>query len=149
MIEFAVVLLVLQGILMGIDEVYFHRRRGLGQWESWGHPIDTLSFLAAALIAFAPVDFFFGLRQEIFLGAAIFSSVLITKDEFIHQKECTGAESWLHALLFVLHPPALWALWEIGNSQHRNLLAIEIGLISLVFCGQILYWNFQWPQKKV
>ena len=150
MTEFiALSLLFLQGIFMAIDEVYFHRRRGLGPWESWGHPLDTLSFLIASLVAIAPSDLFFGWKLELFLGLSIISSILITKDEFIHRQECSGGESWLHAILFVLHPPALWALWQIGNSENCNLLLPEIFLIAVVLVYQIFYWNFRWPKLKV
>ena len=36
----------LQGLAMLVDELLFHRRRGLPRWERIGHPIDTLSVLA-------------------------------------------------------------------------------------------------------
>ncbi len=38
--------LAVQGIAMAVDELHFHRRRGLGRWERLGHPLDTLTVLA-------------------------------------------------------------------------------------------------------
>ena len=35
----------MQAALMVFDEGYFHRGRGLGPWERWGHPLDTVTFL--------------------------------------------------------------------------------------------------------
>jgi len=28
---------------MGVDEFYFHRRRGLPRWERLAHPLDTMT----------------------------------------------------------------------------------------------------------
>jgi hypothetical protein len=90
---------------MAVDEFYYHRSRGLGFWERWGHPLDTLSVLACFLVAsFAPLELStIGLYLLIALG----SCVLVTKDEWVHTKECTAGEQWLHALLFVWHPVVL------------------------------------------
>ena len=33
-------------------------------------------------------------------GLAIFSCLLVTKDEFSHKQDCPAAEQWLHAILF-------------------------------------------------
>ena len=40
-------LIGLQTALMSVDEMYFHRRRGLERLEAWGHAFDTALFLAA------------------------------------------------------------------------------------------------------
>ena len=41
--------LLLQAALMAVDEIYFHRRRGLSTWEIWSHPIDTLAAFICVL----------------------------------------------------------------------------------------------------
>ncbi len=33
----------LQTCCMAVDEVHFHRQRGLPRWERLGHPLDTLT----------------------------------------------------------------------------------------------------------
>jgi hypothetical protein len=103
---------VAQGALMFVDEFLFHWRRGLGWWERLGHPLDTISVLVCLLIAaFAPFTF---VSFQFFLVAALVSCVLVTKDEFVHSKECNWLENWIHSLLFILHPIVLGAaflLW--------------------------------------
>jgi 2-polyprenyl-6-hydroxyphenyl methylase/3-demethylubiquinone-9 3-methyltransferase len=99
----------LQGLAMGVDELGFHRRRPVPRWEWLGHLLDTLVFMAclavAALLPPAPGN----LRLYAILAAV--SCLVITKDEFIHQKLCPGGEHWLHAVLFVLHPMVLGAVF--------------------------------------
>jgi hypothetical protein len=98
----------LQGGLLLIDEFYFHRRRGLGLWERVGHPIDNLLLFFPLVFAF-----FRGPESDtarwIYFGFSALSCLLITKDEWVHTRECGASENWLHALLFVLHPVALGA----------------------------------------
>lgn len=87
---------------MAIDEFFLHRRRGLGWWERIGHPLDTLSVLGCLVLA----SFFPMSRENIFIFAscALISCVLVTKDEWVHSRECSGFENWLHAFLFMVHP---------------------------------------------
>ncbi|HET9958446.1 MAG TPA: hypothetical protein VFQ61_28320 [Polyangiaceae bacterium] len=133
-------LLALQGTIMLVDEFHFHRARGLPRWERIGHPLDTLSVLACYAVALAlPAT-----RPALigYAALAAFSCLFITKDEFVHARECQPAEHFLHALLFVLHPlvlgSAAW-LWYAGN---RALLWGQAGL-TLGFLGyQVAYWNF-------
>ena len=107
-----VLLLMLQGLLMLVDEFAFHRRRGLGWWERWGHPLDSLSVLACFLIAaLAPLRLS---TVSVYLAASVVSCLLVTKDEWVHRRECSSAEQWLHGVLFILHPVVLMAglmLW--------------------------------------
>lgn len=130
---------IVQGLAIGYDEFYFHRRRGLTRWERWGHPLDTLTVLLcigyllwnlpsrAALFSFA--------------GLALFSCLFVTKDEFVHQKVCSAGEQWLHALLFILHPICLalaaWLWWHFQNS----LVLLEAFILALFFVYQLTYWN--------
>ncbi len=102
----------LQGLAMGFDELWFHRRRTVPRLELAGHVLDTAVFLAclggAALLAPEPA------RLLGYGGLALVSCLLVTKDEFTHHLPCTGGEHWIHAVLFLLHPVVLAAtacLW--------------------------------------
>lgn len=144
----------LQGLAMGVDEFWFHHRRTVPRWEWLGHALDTSLFLACLacplLLPPAPPN----LRLYGFL--AVFSCILITKDEFIHQRLCSGGEHWMHSVLFILHPIVLIAtafLWiSTGASAPMGIPAPPLllakgmlllqGLLAagfLVF--QILYWS--------
>jgi hypothetical protein len=129
----------IQGLLMFWDEWGYHRKRGLGAWERWGHPIDSTVYAAAlALPAFAPPQP--GLIQLYLLLAAL-SCLVITKDEWVHSKECAAGEHWVHALLFIVHPLVLTAaglLWlENEALLARRLLLFSIAAFALY---QIVYW---------
>lgn len=144
----------LQGALILADEG-FHIRRGLPAWERWGHPVD--SFLAAACYAvalFAPPS-----RTALlaYATASILSCLCVTKDEWVHARHCAGAESWLHACLFILHPIllAIAGWWAFGAADARrawgpgsgpsaafgNFLAVQCGLTAAFGVWQILFWN--------
>jgi hypothetical protein len=131
---------LLQMLAMLADEGWCHRRRGLPRWERLGHPLDTLSVAAcyAWLVASNPG----GHALAIYVGLAAFSCLFVTKDEFVHARVCDGPESWLHAVLFVLHPIVFLAfgvLWWSG--QGAWLVRAQLAA-TLVFCGyQLLYWN--------
>lgn len=125
-----------QGLLMFYDEFYFHRKRGLGKWESIGHPVDSLFFLLPFLGAQYQAD------PQIFIGLCAVSCLIITKDEFVHQEECEGKEQWLHSLLFVIHPIALFGLWEAWHSGYHRIIQMQTGIIFLFMLYQIIYWNF-------
>ena len=137
-----------QAILMAIDELHFHRERGLPRWERAGHPLDTLSVLACwAMIWFFPFD---PSHLKIYIVLAAFSCVLVTKDEWQHSQRCPAGEHWVHAMLFVLHPVVLGAaawLWpSIQGSSDADTapraLFFAQTLLSLSFwVYQILYWN--------
>ncbi len=96
---------VLQAVAIGIDEICFHRRRGLPRWERIGHPIDTFSvLLCLGYVLFVPYS-----KEAIlpYVILAIASSLIVTKDEFVHKEHCPASEQWLHATLFLLHPITL------------------------------------------
>lgn len=106
----------LQGLAMALDEFRFHRRRPVTRWEWAGHALDTSVFLACLACPLLLPPTWPNLR--LFGWLATFSCLLITKDEFIHQRLCTGAEHWAHAVLFILHPIVLMAtgfLWAISG----------------------------------
>jgi hypothetical protein len=134
---------ILQGIAMFFDEFYFHHKRRLGQWERIGHPIDTLSILLCYL--FVKLSLFSTFHFCIFLALAFFSSLLITKDEFVHKRECDAAECWLHGVLFVLHPMVLGSvcwIWYSPTPFLSQVLSIQLGLILCFMIYQITYWSF-------
>jgi len=153
----------LQMICIAVDEIHFHRRRGLPRWERLGHPVDTLTVLACFCWLLGTVPSSYSLAG--YASLSVFSCLFVTKDEMVHSKYCGSGEHWLHAVLYIMHPLVLLSaglLWLAGRQQpltwiHRNgferkfLLAIM--LITLVFgLYQLIYWNFIWStgisQKK-
>jgi hypothetical protein len=130
----------LQGLVMGVDEFYCHRRRGLGRWERLGHPLDTLSFLICLVLLLALAPSRLGLF--VYATAALGSCLLITKDEWQHMQRSDGFENWLHALLFMLHPVLLiWAGWLWWNLEGRPVLWAAAALSAVFLIYQSLYWN--------
>ena len=151
---------VLQTIAIGIDEVWFHHRRGLPRWERIGHPIDTFSvLLCMGYVLFVPYS-----KQAILPYAlfAIISSLMVTKDEFVHKEHCPASEQWLHAILFILHPIVLLAaalIWPAAQGietapwlsswlGHKEILhsflTVQFLAMFLFMLYQIVYWNFIW-----
>jgi len=161
MIYVLLVPIVLQILAMVFDEFYYHWKRGLPKWERVGHPIDTMSVISCFALT---VFFEFSINNlAIYLGLALFSSLLVTKDEFVHAECCEPAESWLHSVLFVLHPLVLlsmgfgwWlssmetSVWpvgflnslEIGPDHVQFFLQTQLIMITLFFFYQTIYWNF-------
>ena len=146
---------VLQGLAMLVDEFYFHRKRGLGNWEIWGHPLDSLGFLACFVFLLLK-DPSPGHLQT-YIQWAAFSCVLVTKDEWIHAQVCSKGEMWLHSLLFLLHPLVLISagyLWFRGAQDAEKQLFIETTLLiqsSVIFTFmlyQVVYWGFLWKRKS-
>lgn len=150
----------LQALAMILDEGVFHLKRGLPKWERIGHPLDTLSTLACMLfVLFIPYSTF---ALKIYIALAVFSSIFVTKDEFVHKHHCPGTEQWLHALLFTLHPITLASAGLIWPVVHRvdiplwlsswlnnpellsNFLCTQATAMALFFIYQIVYWNFIW-----
>lgn len=149
--ELIIIPFLLQGLLMMVDEFYYHRKRGLLRWERIGHPIDTLSVLVCFLFIFI----FEPTMSNIFwyVGLSLFSCLLVTKDEFEHKKYCEAGEQWLHAVLFILHPiiflaaGLIWYQVSLNPGLHESLLQIlkvQIAIILLFLTYQITYWNFIW-----
>ncbi len=156
----AILPFALQALAIALDEGVFHIKRGLPLWERIGHPLDTLSVLVCMLfvlwIPYSPG------ALKIYIGLAIFSSILITKDEFVHKHHCPGTEQWLHALLFILHPITLTAaglIWPVAQGasvapwlarfldnppQLALFLKMQAILMSCFLTYQIIFWNFVW-----
>lgn len=160
---FLIVPLLIQYLAMAADEFYFHQRRSLQRWERLGHPVDTLSVMAAYFsIAWTP----FSTNQLIlFVVLAFVSCLLITKDEWVHQVQCTPGEHWLHSVLFVMHPLVLvnaglcWYListpdsdiWAHASFANVNILTLylktQLLAVCTVFIFQTIYWNYPWKKQ--
>lgn len=145
-----------QAMAMLLDEFRHHRRRGLPLWERVGHPLDTASVLGCLLmVLIRPYD-----SESIrsYAGLAIFSSVFVTKDEWIHARLCMPAERRLHGLLFALHPLTLALVAWMWPRIHPRvgapdpvLTALFLGQLALAsgfFLYQTLYWNFYEPHRR-
>lgn len=133
----------LQGLAMGADEFGFHRRRAVPRWEWLGHVLDTLVFLGclALPLLLAPTP----AHVRLFAALAVGSCLLITKDELIHQRLCSGGEHWLHAVLFILHPVVLIAtamLWLGAGAPEpvagRAMLLLQALLVAGFLALQVV-----------
>lgn len=155
---------LVQTVAISADELYFHLKRGLPRWERIGHPLDTFSvvlcFLFVLIVPYSAV------ALKWYIGCALLSCALITKDEWVHKHHCPATEQWLHALLFINHPILLTALallwpllsgqlsmewlipWQDYTSQLRAFLIAQTGLTATFMLYQIIYWNFIWQEKK-
>jgi hypothetical protein len=147
----------IQGLAMFFDEFYYHIRRGLPRWERLGHPIDAVSVIGS--LAFMLTHEFNSENLVIFSCLAVFSSILVTKDEFVHSEYCEPGEQWLHAVLFILHPLIFVAsglVWTVRGGGFNpeflttvtvnwNFLWLAIqgqtGLAVLFLIYQIVFWN--------
>jgi hypothetical protein len=159
-----------QAAAMLCDELYFHRKRGLGLWERVGHPLDTLTMLAC--IGWALLTTPTPRTMACYAIFAVLSCAVITKDEFVHTRRCSGGEHWLHAVLFVVHPLSLasvGAVWLardrwggglpdwFGGSMIRaplaplpfasQLLPGQFALTAAFCLYQALYWNLPWMRR--
>ena len=155
---------IIQFIVIGIDEGYFHLKRGLPRWERIGHPIDTFSVFACML--FVLLVPFSAYSFKYYIALAIGSCLLVTKDEFVHKHHCPASENWLHALLFLNHPIVLTALgliwfaasengsahwltrWLDHPKELHNFLVVQAGSVLIFMLYQIVYWNFIWKEKS-
>lgn len=150
---------LLQVVCMGVDELYFHRKRSLPLWERLGHPLDTLTVLLCMLwLLFVPP-----MPQSVvvFIVLSAFSCFFITKDERIHHRHCQAGEHWLHAVLFILHPiiliaaAALWpavhgqpSAWFYYTGFERFFMYSSTFLIFLFGLYQFIYWNLLWKPRS-
>lgn len=137
---------VLQGIILGVDEFYCHRKRKMRRWERLGHPLDTLTFVACLTCLYFSEKSSAALFIYAMLG--IFSCLFITKDEWEHRDLTTGFENWLHSLLFILHPIVL--IWAAALWEQQILWPIEVSMIgaTLFMLYQGIYWNLLHAENK-
>lgn len=136
----------LQAAAMAVDEGVWHRRRGLPKWERIGHPIDTISTAACyAWLSLVPPTRAGALAGYVALCAA--SCLVITKDEPVHARLCGPGESWVHAVLFVLHPIVFMGFGMIWMSErHPWLLWGQFGLTIAFATYQFAFWRFRWKR---
>jgi len=132
----------LQALAMLADELVFHRRRGLPRWERLGHPLDTLTAaLCYCWLVVMPASNADALG--VYVALCAFSCLFITKDELVHARLCEPLESWLHALLFVLHPIVFLAFGVVWHSgAHAWLPKGALGLTLALLSYQVVYWNW-------
>jgi hypothetical protein len=138
-------LVFFHGFLLVFDEA-IHRRRGLGTWERWGHPLDTMSFAAAVMVTLTGP--WMSWRRDLFIALAAGSCLFITKDEPVHARDCGPGEHWVHAMLFVLHPVLLGGIawfWRRGEGVlwRASYLGANLGFALY----QVFYWNF-WKVRR-
>jgi hypothetical protein len=129
---------------MVVDEFYFHAKRKLGRWESIGHPLDSLTVLAAFvyLLVSAPGES----SLTVYICLAAFSSLFITKDEWVHRESCDALENWLHAVLFILHPLVFFGagfLWWQGSVGY---LQVQTAVVAGFMVYQLLRWKISWQK---
>lgn len=138
----------LQSLVSLLDEFYCHHQRTIPRWERLGHPLDTLSLLACVVFAWlcAPTSN----HILLFFLLCAFSSILITKDEWVHRQYCSGFELWLHAVLFVLHPLvclSIGAIW-IWYPHLSFVFPVQAALMLLYATYQFIYWNLVKPHEE-
>jgi hypothetical protein len=136
-----------QALAMALDELHFHRKRGLPRWEIWGHPLDTFAAFCCILflVRAVPDSRNFG----IYVTLAVISALLATKDEFVHLERCSPGEQWLHSILFMLHPTVFFCsgfLW--WNHEDSFLLQLQAVSIFVFFLYQIIYWGKPWKYLR-
>ena len=155
MSELILLTFVVQVFAISIDEFYFHRIRRLPLWERISHPIDTMLFTTCISISlFLPPH---SPIIEWYIIIAILSTLLITKDEFIHPSLCSPAEHWIHSILFILHPIVLievfifWTMPQLFSTHILSILQIGLKLLfffSLLFLFfQIVFWGVYDKQR--
>jgi hypothetical protein len=138
----------LEAILMMVDEFHFHRARGLPRWERIGHPLDTATLLSC--LAWVLWISYGTLSLAFYIGMAVFSTLFVTKDEWVHARYCKPGEHWVHSLQFTLHPILLiiaafvWPALGGPDPYWKIFLEIQFFVILIFFFYQILYWNFLW-----
>lgn len=133
---------ILQGVVMAVDEFYFHHKRGLPLWEKVGHPLDTISVAIAYAYLYSG-----GTDLLTYLGLAGFSCVFITKDEFVHADLCGAIEQWLHGLLFVVHPVCFLSAWHLALAHGPEGMRYILFPL-LVFLGyQVFRWSPLWIRR--
>lgn len=154
---FLLIPFAVQALCMAVDEFYFHWRRKLPRWERLGHPLDTLTVVIGLgwLLCVPPS----GAALAVYAGLALFSSLFVTKDEFVHREVCSAGEQWLHSMLFVWHPLVLLCAGLLWPAWHGETLSFirYVGFERQFFLGnalltggfglyQYVFWNLLWPR---
>jgi hypothetical protein len=140
---------IIQSVVIGIDEYVFHLKRGLPKWERLGHPLDTLTVVICLMFALCMPYSAAALKW--YIGLAILSCIMVTKDEFIHKHHCPASEQWLHAFLFLNHPILLTCIaliWRSPTPFLHYFLMTQTFFAVLFFLYQAIYWNLIWKPKQ-
>lgn len=120
---FFILPLLLQAFGMLVDEFYFHHHRRMPSWEKWSHPLDTfLVLLCFLLVLLAPIT---EATLLTYFLLSVASMLLVTKDEWVHKRECSAGEHWLHSMLFLLHPLMLISAamtWPFVRVEQMTIL---------------------------
>ena len=142
--------LLIQAVLMMFDEFYFHRRRGLPNWEIIGHPLDTLTVIVPLIFAYNTS--FSDDKALLYVALSMFSCIFVVKDELIHKNICSKGEMILHALLYIFHPlvfMSIFMFWKNGDARlfgftvSFDKIASSQLMLTSGFCFyQIFYWRF-------
>jgi len=140
MVAYCLIPIVFQGVVMVIDEGWFHRERGLSHWERIGHPLDTLT-IALCLSWLVATDPGSATALPIYVGLAVFSTLFVTKEQAVHAKRCSSGEHWLHAVLFALHPIVLAVFAYLWWSGMVGLLVGQLGITIAFLAYQVIYWS--------
>ena len=97
--------------------------------------LDTLVFLGCLAVLLRCRQGRRHLRLYALLAAG--SCLLVTKDELVHKRLCSGGEQWLHAVQFILHPVVLIAaalLWlglaGLPAAMVRAMLLVQVLLAA-------------------
>jgi hypothetical protein len=157
--------IILEILIVGFDEVYYHNRRELTRQEQIGHAFDTITvWVCLALILAVPPTYGSALVYA-FLSA--FSCLFITKDEFQFHKACQSGERWLHGMAYLLHPlffisaGLLWpAMYHGVNSprileviqysgEERHFILVNAIMLILFAAYEFVPRNLIWRNEKV
>lgn len=152
--------ILLQMLIVGFDEVYYHNKRELLRLEQLGHALDTVTvWVCFALVLLVPPTSGW---VALYASLSIFSCLFITKDEFEYHKSCGPGERWLHSLAFTLHPivfiaagflwPALHPHASPGTSpgfihytgEERHFILVNTWLLFLFGAYEVLPRHVVW-----
>lgn len=135
--------LILQGVLVGVDELFCHRSRGLSLLEARLHIIDTL-LAALPLLVILVAGQITSSTMAIYTVVSTLSCLSITKEEGLHQKVCGPWEHWIHSLMFMVHPLVYISLgyqW-VNNTANLAPIALTYFIMMLSFTlYQLVYWH--------
>jgi hypothetical protein len=110
--------IILQSLIVGFDEVYFHNRRELPRQEQLGHAMDTLTVLVCFSLALLVPPTTHSVL--VYTALSIFSCLFIIKDEFGWHTPCGQGERVSHALAFMLHPIVFISVGLLWPSLHPS-----------------------------
>ena len=87
-----------------------------------------------------------GSSEIVAASLGVFSTLIITKDEWVHKELSTGFENWLHAMLFITHAAlviSVFLLWRQGELSASFLRVMTAG-IGGFFAYQLIQGGMRW-----